>query len=66
MITSEPKKKQLRKPSTKLYSGIIYEFDIYIRAALMIQSAYRGFVCRKRNLAKCATFVEYRTKVVKV
>lgn len=67
-MISEPTKTQkssivTKKKPNKLYKNLVYDFDLFIRAATMIQAQWRGFAARHRVL-RCATFTEFRKHVV--
>lgn len=51
--------------SKRLTANLIYDFDIYVRAAVEIQKVYRGFKCRKFTL-RCVSFAKFRQKIISI
>ena len=48
---------------SKLYRNLMYPFDLFLRAATMIQANYRGFHSRRSSLRGQNTLKAYVAKV---
>lgn len=57
------RKKFSPSKNRKLVQPIVFDFDIYILAAVEIQRVYRGYLVRKQL---CGSFLEFRRRIIRV